>query len=76
MAKEQINLNVSYRELVKMIEAKGWQKDRSSKHILYIHQENTQKIVIPHKKLSPGIVRKIINLVNGQYYGGNFRKEF
>ena len=75
--KTKINMNISYKELVSKIEKSGCVLERSNKHHVYSCYGAQCKIILPHHSrgdiVSPGIIRKVVNLLEGSYYGGNNR---
>lgn len=75
--KTKININMSFKDLVKHIENAGWTLERSNKHMIYSKPNISNKIILPfHGKgegVSPGIIRKTMNIIEGNYYGGNNR---
>jgi predicted RNA binding protein YcfA (HicA-like mRNA interferase family) len=77
MSKSKLRTNYNYREFAKVIEGRGWSLQRSNGHFVYVHPESTQKIVLPHGKgdVPPGIVRKIMAILDGTYYGSMARFE-
>jgi predicted RNA binding protein YcfA (HicA-like mRNA interferase family) len=77
MAKSKLRTNYNYREFAKLIESRGWSLLRSNDHFVYGHPDSTQKIVLPHGKgdVPPGIVRKIMAILDGTYYGSMKRFE-
>lgn len=75
MSKAKLRTNYNYREFAKVIEGRGWSLLRSNDHFVYGHPNSTQKIVLPHGKgdVPPGIVRKIMAILDGTYYGSMAR---
>jgi len=77
MSKPKLRTNYNYREFQKLIESKGWSLQRSNGHFVYGHPDSDQRIVLSHGKgeVPPGIVRKIVSILEGTYYGSMKRFE-
>lgn len=68
MSKQKININLSQRDLISLLNEKGWKNIRNEGHIIYAHPNHKERVVLSHKhgKIGPGIIRKILNIVNEQ----------
>jgi predicted RNA binding protein YcfA (HicA-like mRNA interferase family) len=52
----------SFDDLHKHLKKSGWDRDRNSKHIQYVHPKSSRPIAVPHKHgktVAPGTVRNI-----------------
>jgi len=68
---------MSAKDLVRTIRDHGWRLERQNKHLIFGHPERPEKVVIPTgKDISPGVVRKTLGVVFGDYYGGNNKGGF
>ena len=72
----RMRINYNQKELIRLVESHGWRLERQNKHLIYAHPQHTQKIVIPSHKgsMTSGIVRKVVAVLEGKYFGGNHRK--
>lgn len=77
MSKEKLNVQISAKDLIRKLKDRGWFLERQNKHLIYGHPERSEKIILPTgKDISPGVVRKTLNLIEKKYYGGNNKGGF
>lgn len=62
--------NWSFNDLHAHLKKNGWERDRNSKHIQYVHPVTKKTIAVPHKHgktVAPGTVRNILQRMAEEY---------